>query len=156
MFIATVTLSGFSFAAGDRFLDRLEPAIGESAHADLGAADLPDQFEGAVVIVDHAHGRRGQQPHVEQADGVSVRLRILDLARAGRAAGRGVVHDDDRLRKQLLPVDRLLQQTRHHVGLAAGRDRDDQADRLLGIARSRSAADREAAPRPRASRHGAG
>ena len=81
-----------------------------------GAADLTDQLEGAVVVVDDAHGRGGQKPHVEHADGVAVGFGVLDLARTGRAARGRIVHGHDWLRQQLLLVDGLLQEPRHDVG----------------------------------------
>jgi hypothetical protein len=132
-------------------LDGLEPAVGEAAHADLGPADLADQLEGAVVIIDDAHGGGRQEPHVEHADGVAVGLGVLDLARTRGAASGRVVHDDDRLRQQLLFLDRGLQQPGHHVGLPAGCDRHDHAYRLFRIAGAHGAPTRK---RKRAGRCG--
>src|SRR5688500_6667523 len=71
-------------------------------------------------------GRRRDQ------DRVAVRLRAGDLCRADRAGGAAAIVDD-----QLLAEDRRdlgAEMPAHVVGLAAGWERDDKADRLGRVA----------------------
>ena len=130
------SLPGFCLRVIDQFLDGLHrQRIGHREHV-VGGQKLPDEHEILVRIVwlllfGQQRLVDRERHHVGVADGVAVRIRMHDHVGAyGLRRARAVV-DHDLLAHLFDEFDG--EDARHHVGRAAGRRRDDEPDRPLGI-----------------------
>ena len=129
-----VDLARASSGERDELPDALRRQAGVRAHAARAARDQRDRREipDAVVRQLSAHlWRDRERPGITAEQGVAVGRRFRDGFGADHAARAAPVVDDDLLAVgggQLLP-----RPSRVRVGRTAGRERNDDADRLDGV-----------------------
>ena len=129
------SLPGFAFAAATRSRHGLDGRIGAHHDRERHGRDQPHRREvlhGVVGQARHDRRRDGQVARLRDHERVAVRLRLGGRVQAEGSAGAGLVLHDD------LPAQRRRQLVAHDpaedVGAAARRERDDEADRLVGVA----------------------
>ena len=119
-------------AVGDEIVEVLDLALVRHAQRDPRAdhvADVVEAVDRPGRVLGDGAGRHVR--HVEIADRIAVGRRLRELREAELAARPGLVDDHDVLAQALLEIG--LVGARTHVAAAAGRERDEQRHRPLGI-----------------------
>ena len=131
-----VDLAGIRLGTGDEFPQvrhrqyrGIDHQQVRTYRKDADGLKIPDGIEGQLSI---EAGIDGQRSGVRDQGGIAVRRRARHHLRTDDAGSPRPVVDHDRLaqRRGELPPD----DTRDVIGAAAGGERHDKADRLVGIA----------------------
>ena len=151
-----VELAGVGLGQRDEFAERFRRHFRIEQKQQRILPHHDDRGEVALRIVRQArprrrHDREARGHHQER---MAVGRRLGGRVGADDAArGRPVV-DDHRLPERLLEIGR--DEPRHHVIQSAGRERDDQLDRMAGVGLRLRACRRRAPPAAQQRRQGSG